>query len=185
MGDHNSVGELYIYDTDYNDDYLEFFSATSVSVDSSVIQDGDTARIDIYDTVLDITTPTAPAVTGTPVATYYEAIPKAPVTQAEMLSHSYPTISDATKTAIQNFTSGDITVSWTLPSDLTNEEAAIWMWDDAGNQVDVEEWMPQSNSLTFTLDPVASGLSMPYSYDVRVYSYDIYGRTFTNSFRNW
>ena len=180
LGENGGVSQLYIYDgVDYADDYLEYFYDGSVTIDPSLIHDGDVARFDIYDGPLDISTPTAPAVTGNLVASYTRYIPKAPVSVAEAEAHSYPVVAQSTIDALNSYTNGDILIEWTLPSsDIKSDD--VWLqFTDNTTTIGAQDNLALSGGSSTTLTLDISSLNTPYYYWLGVYSKDQFGRSFT------
>ena len=173
-------GELALFDSDYNDDAISLGGNGGLS--PSLFKDNDSARIALFTAPLTVTGGVA-SVTGDPIATYDIPIPKAPLPMAKVSSHAYPAISSATKTTLQAFTGGDLTVSWTLPtnSGLRNEQVLFIACDADGDCVNEEKWKPAGTSVTFNgIDLTSSGVDKaPIGSEIRVYSIDEFGREFT------
>ena len=94
---------------------------------------------------------------STLTATYTEKIKKRPYLSTELTAASFPTITSPTITQLHAFTGGNATVSWTLPTGLTNDWLSVEMRDNSGNSARVEFGLaPADRSKSFTLNPVTS-----------------------------
>jgi len=94
---------------------------------------------------------------STLTATYTEKIKKRPYLNSELTTANFPTITSPTITQLHAFTGGNATVSWTLPTGLTNDWLSVEMRDNSGNSARVEFGLaPADRSKSFTLNPVTS-----------------------------
>lgn len=93
----------------------------------------------------------------TPAATYTEKLKKRPYLNTELTPASFPTITSPTVVQLHAFTGGNATVSWTLPTGLTNDWLDVQINDDSGNSARFEAGLlPTDTSKSFTLNPVTS-----------------------------
>ncbi len=184
-GNHGSdgaarAGELALYDSDYRDDAI---TLGSDGLDPALFRDNDVAKIELFSSTLNVTAG-IPAVTSDPVATYEVTIPKAPIPMAQVQHHAYPALSQETKTAVQNFSGGDLNISWTYPANagLRNQEAVYFACDAENDCVNKEQWRPAGTTATFEgIDLAGAGVDkLPILHVVRIYSVDAYGREFSH-----
>ncbi|HEY3308258.1 MAG TPA: hypothetical protein VGJ93_07360 [Desulfuromonadaceae bacterium] len=90
-------------------------------------------------------------------ATYTEKLKKRPYLNTELTSASFPTITSPTLAQLHAFTGGNATVSWTLPTGLTNDWLDVQINDNTGNSARFEaSLLPTDTSKSFTLNPVTS-----------------------------
>lgn len=179
-----TAGDVQVYNpaspNDYQGDWVAFGSA-SFEVDPSIFVPGDTIEHTVYTADLDLTDPAAPAVTGTPVVTYTDTALFAP----ENVLTKMPTATDATITAISNFTlDNDLTVAWNLVTGTRIEEVLVRITDSQGNKIEIWDWVLgttatsktySSSSLSSTAASQAGLLSTDttYSLKVRIYASDL------------
>lgn len=173
-----TAGDVQVYsptNQNYQWDWMSFSE-----IPASTYTAGDTIRYSAYTEDLDLTDPTAPAISGAAVAvaTYTDTILFAPETVLTKL----PTATAATKTAMQNFTLGSsLTVAWTLAADTRNEEVLLEITDSAGNRIEIWDWSmgTTSTSKTFSSSLLSStaassaGLlstDTTYNLKVRIYA---------------
>ncbi|ABQ24833.1 hypothetical protein [Geotalea uraniireducens] len=90
-------------------------------------------------------------------ATYTEKLKKRPYLKSELTTANFPTITSPTVAQVRAFTGGNTTVSWTLPTGLTNDWLSAQIADNAGNSAMFEaSLLPTDTSKSFTLNPVTS-----------------------------
>lgn len=90
-------------------------------------------------------------------ATYTEKIKKRPYLSTELTAASFPNITSPTVAQLHAFTGGNATVTWTLPSGLTNDWLSVQIADNSGNSAMFEaSLLPTDTSKSFTLNPVTS-----------------------------
>lgn len=90
-------------------------------------------------------------------ATYTEKLKKRPYLKSELTTANFPTITSPTVAQVRAFTGGNTTVSWTLPTGLTNDWLSAQIADNAGNSAMFEaSLLPTDISKSFTLNPVTS-----------------------------
>jgi hypothetical protein len=95
---------------------------------------------------------------------------------------SFPTITAPTVAQLHAFKGGSATVSWTLPTGLTNDWLEAQIQDNNGNSARIEfSLVPTGISKTFTLTPVTStGQTFTItSGSVWLSAWDAYGRQMT------
>lgn len=94
---------------------------------------------------------------ATLAATYTEKLKKRPYLKSALTTASFPTITSPTVAQMHAFTGGNTTVSWTLPTGLTNDWLSAQIADNAGNSAMFEaSLLPTDTSKSFTLNPVTS-----------------------------
>ena len=174
------AGELRIYDQDYTDDFIGFGTG-ALELDSSLIQAGDQMQFELYTAGLDLTDVNNPAVVGTAIATYTRPIVAVPHTNAA--TASLPTISQTTVNALSSFSSGNLAVSWTVPTGMVNESVSFEVCDGT-NCLETEEWTLGDSATSTTLTIDTSSLDMTsYTAELGVYAMDIYGQSFLTYYR--
>jgi hypothetical protein len=177
---------VYLQESPYNPGRLSVFSNGSnngndwVGFDENfnygAIQAGDQFRFQLYDSELNVANPSIPFVSGDIVATYYVPILSAPITTTT--ASNYPVISDATKTALKNFTGGSLTIGWTLPELATGVEIRYNAWDDNGNNVEVESENPAGNSVIFNINLDSLDQNSIHQ-QLKVYVHNEFGQEFS------
>lgn len=179
---YGAAGELFIYDSDYNDDFMPFGTG-AFELDPSLIQAGDQWQFELYTAALNLTDTNNPAVVSTPVATYTSPVVTVPATNAA--TASYPAASQATLDALAAYSGGNLTVQWTIPSGMQNEGVLFEVCDGIVDCSRVEEWsIGGSSPTTLTIDTSSLDLtSSAYSAELRVYAMDIYGQSFLRTYR--
>ncbi len=91
------------------------------------------------------------------VATYTEQLKKRPYLKSELTTASFPSITSPTLAQLHAFTGGNATVSWTLPTGLTNDWLSAQIADNSGNSAMFEaSLLPTDTGKSFTLNPVTS-----------------------------
>lgn len=94
---------------------------------------------------------------ATLAATYTEKLKKRPYLKSALTTASFPTITSPTVAQMHAFTGGNTTVSWTLPTGLTNDWLSAQIADNSGNSAMFEaSLLPTDTSKSFTLNPVTS-----------------------------
>jgi hypothetical protein len=122
-----------------------FYTMDDASI-SAIADSGEVYTIQLY-----IGTSTTPA------ATYTEKIKKRPYLSTELNAAMFPTITAPTTAQLKAFAGGDASVSWTLPTGLTNNWLEITINDNSGNSARVEfSPLPADRSKSFTLNPITS-----------------------------
>ena len=174
-------GDVQVYNEatgEFQGDFRGFGTAAG-ETDPANIAAGDTIQFEVYTTDLDISTPSAPLVTGTVVATYTDTLVYAPST-----TPLYPTATTATLSAIENFAIGsDLTIAWTLAEGTRNDEVLVEIRDSGFNRLEtwIDTFGTTGTSVTFDsteLDATAAsdaglnGDSANYTLLVRVYAED-------------
>ncbi len=93
------------------------------------------------------------------VATYFETIRKRPYLSTQLSTASFPAITAPSVTQMRSFTGGSMTVSWTLPTGLTNDWLDAQIADSSGsNSARIEfSLKPADRSKTGTLNPITNG----------------------------
>jgi hypothetical protein len=177
---------VYLQESPYNPGRLSVFSNGSnngndwVGFDENfnygAIQAGDQFRFQLYDSELNVANPSIPFVSGDIVATYYVPILSAPIITTT--ASNYPVISDATKTALKNFTGGSLTIGWTLPELATGVEIRYNAWDDNGNNVEVESENPAGNSVIFNINLDSLDQNSIHQ-QLKVYVHNEFGQEFS------
>jgi len=159
-------------------------AAAAGDIDPAVFAVGDTIEYALYTADLDITTPSVPAVVGSPVATYTDTVQFVPSPVETLTSNKYPAMTDATVTAMSGFTLGnDLTVAWTVATGTRISEILVEVSDSAGNRIEIWDWVfgTTATSKTYAstaLDSAAAtsaGLldtDATYNLKVRVYAED-------------
>ena len=90
-------------------------------------------------------------------ATYTEKLKKRPYLSTELTAASFPTITSPTVAQLHAFAGGNATVSWTLPSGLSNDWMSVQVADNSGNSAIFEaSLLSTDTSKSFTLIPVTS-----------------------------
>jgi hypothetical protein len=173
------AGELQVYDQDYADDYMGFGTG-ALELDPSLIQAGDLVQFELYTEALDLTDTANPAVVGTPIATYTKPIVALPHTIGT--TASYPSASASTLSALNAYSNGNLTVSWTVPTGMINE--SVWLEVcGAASCLQAEEWsLGSSTSTTLTIDTSSLDLTSGYTKELRVYAMDIYGQSYLTTY---
>jgi len=150
------AGEIEIYNASsdagiagyYSGDWREFGTGAN-QIDPALFAEGDVIEYKVFEADLDVSDPSAPAVTGTAVATYTGTLLFEPSETS-----LYPNATTATQTAIQNFALGDsLTVAWTLEDGTVSDEVLVEISDSLGNRLEVWD---ESFSHTATSTSVAS-----------------------------
>jgi len=121
---------------------------------------------------------------ATLAATYTEKLIKHPYKSSELTAAMFPTITAPTVDQMHAFTGGDATVSWTLPTGLTNDWLDVYINDNSGNSARFEcSPAPADRSKSFTLNPVTStGQSFTITGGgIWLSADDSYGREFATS----
>ena len=93
--------------------------------------------------------------TGTVLATYTSTILKRPLKNSELTTASFPTITPSTQAALEAFSSsGNLTVTWTLPAGLSSDWLQLQLRDTDGThsmEVDANNLMATDTSTTLTV----------------------------------
>jgi hypothetical protein len=176
-----TAGELRVYDSDYSDDHMAFGSS-ALQIAPGLFQVGDELQFELFTAPLDLTDASAPAVTGTAIATYSTPITAVPLTTND--SPLFPTATPATVTAFNAYTTdgGDLNIGWVIPTGQTIDEVMFQACDNS-DCIDVWKWMPSGASVTLNIDTSSLALAdAPYRTELRVYSLDAQGRTFLHSY---
>lgn len=177
-----AAGELRIYDTDYSDDFIGFGSG-AMQFDPTLIAVGDTLQFELFTADLDLTNTSAPAVSGSPVATYTTAIHALPVTDAA--NAAYPSATPATLAAFDALTTagGNLAIAWTVPTGQSIDEVALMMCDGSNCEDVWSEENLSGTGVTLTID--TSGLNSanaPFSTELRIYTRDAQDRSFLRTY---
>ena len=191
--DFADAGNVQVYneaDGQYYGDWRAFGTGLG-ETDSSIIAAGDIARIELYTTALDVSTQSAPQVTGSVIATYEQTIDYVP-----SLVGLYPTATGATLTALDNFSLGDdLTVSWTLAEGTVSDEVLFEVSDGLGNRIEIwdESFSSSALSTTFSATDIADTASaesvtldpeaVSYELLVRIYAMDANGQFHSTDYR--
>jgi len=116
---------------------------------------------------------------ATKVATYTRTIKKRPYLSSQLSAASFPIITAPTMGQMQAFIGGQITVQWTLPTELTNDWLDAQINGDSGDSARYETSLaPTARSATFTLNPINS-TGHPFTITgggLWLNSHDSYGR---------
>lgn len=177
-----TAGELFIYDSDYNDDFMAFGTTAWDNIDSALFQAGDVMQIELFTAPLDISNATSPQVTGTAVQTVSRYVIAAPVSDAA--SASYPAASAATLTALDAFATGNLDVSWTVPASQVFD--GVWLGATQGaTYLNVEHWRPGSTTTATTISLDTSSMdttATDFRKELRVYSRNASGQSFLSTY---
>ena len=122
----SSEGQIYNEaEEQYTWDWLAFGTSFG-TIDSSIFASGDTVEYNLYVENLDLSDPTQPSVTGSPVSTYTYFIPYAPQTIGK-----YPEATPSTITDLESYVIGDdITIEWTLAEGTQSREVSINIYQE-------------------------------------------------------
>lgn len=179
-----SVSELSVYNNgsqQYHGDYASFGSQAG-DLDPSVFEAGDIIEYNLYTADLDLTDPTAPAVTGSIVRTYTSVINYAP-----SLVGLYPTASAETIAAVDSIATWpegqDLTVEWTLQEGTQIDEILVEFSGAPGNYSQYWEEALTVSDTSVTVDSSVLNtelftnpnfdFSQGYEFIVRIYSIDV------------
>ncbi|ACM20006.1 hypothetical protein Geob_1648 [Geotalea daltonii FRC-32] len=128
----------------------------------------------------------------TPAATYTEKLVKRPYLSTELTVDNFPKVTSPTATELYALlgSSADIndSVTWTLPSGLTNDWLSVWVGDNAGNTARFEAGLlPAETSRSLVLSPVTStGQRFTITWgNIWLGAYDSYGRQLGISMNAW
>ncbi|WP_243688662.1 hypothetical protein [Geotalea toluenoxydans] len=128
----------------------------------------------------------------TPAATYTEKLVKRPYLSTELTADSFPKVTSPTATELYALlgTNADIndSITWTLPSGLTNDWLSVWVGDNAGNTARFEAGLlPTETSRSLVLSPVTStGQRFTITWgNIWLGAHDSYGRQLGISMNAW
>ncbi|KAF0219992.1 MAG: hypothetical protein FD174_1716 [Geobacteraceae bacterium] len=94
---------------------------------------------------------------STLAATYTEKLKKRPYLNTELTAANFPAISAPTVDQLRAFSGGNTTVSWALPTGLSNDWLSAQIADSTGNSAKFEAGLlPTDTSKSFALTPVTS-----------------------------
>lgn len=172
-----TAGNVQVYNeanTAYQGDWREFGVGLG-KIDPSILVPGYLIEHAVYTADLDITAPSLPVIVGTPVAIYTDKVIFVP----EQILTKMPVATDATLTAISNYTIGtNLDLAWTLVAGTRNEEVLVRITDSAGSNVEIWDWnlSRTATSVSYTASELStSGLlqsDATYSLKVRIYAQD-------------
>ncbi len=176
-------GDVQIYNesTDINvagnfsGDWRSFGNAVN-EIAASTFVAGDIVEYKLFTADLDVTDPTAPAVTGTAVATYTSNILFAPSTTG-----LYPTATSATLTAMDSFELGNsLTLAWTLASGTVSDEVLLEVSDNQGNRIEIwdESFSSSTTSITIASSELDAAAATAAGLDSQATSYDVLVRIY-------
>ena len=176
-------------DNNYQGDYRGFGTAAG-ETDPSIFVAGDIIEYALYTADLDVSTLTAPAVVGAPVATYTDTLVYAPnPVEWSASSNKLPTATSATQTAIQNYSIGsDLTIGWTLAAGTRIEEIMVTITDSAGDRVEIWDWIYGTTATSKTYSAAELDISNllqndTYELRVRIYATDeVNGQTHSRDY---
>lgn len=175
-----TAGDVQVYSPQNQNFQWDWMSFSEIA--ASTYAAGDTIRYSLYTEDLDISTPTAPAIAAaaTPVDVYTDTILFAPESGSSALA-KLPTVTAATKTAMQNFTLGNsLTVEWVLAAGTRNEEVKLEISDSEGNRIEIWDWTLGSatTSITFSSSQLSATaassaglLDTDTTYDLKIRVY--------------
>jgi hypothetical protein len=134
------AGEIEIYNASsssgvegyYSGDWRAFGTGAN-EIDSALFAEGDVIEYKVFEANLDLSDPSAPAVTGTAVATYTGTLLFEP-----SLTPLYPSPGASLENELLNFALGDsLTVSWTLADGTISDEVLVQISDRTGNRFEI------------------------------------------------
>jgi hypothetical protein len=116
--------------------------------------------------------------TGTLLATYTNPIYKRPLKRSELSGANFPAITAPTQATLAAFTSGNLNVTWTLPSGHHYNWLQLRLYDaNWTNTVSVESDGLTSTATSATLTVTAPSFPVAYR-QLSVTAQDVYGRRF-------
>ncbi|MCK4707670.1 MAG: hypothetical protein KAU21_03555, partial [Gammaproteobacteria bacterium] len=178
--DYAGAGEVMVYDEAtglYQGDWKAFGGGLG-QIDPAIFAVGDIIEYKLYTADLNISTISTPFVVGTEVATYSNTLLFTPSTTG-----LYPTATDATLTAINNYTIGnDLTVSWTSVDGTVVDEVLIEIQDSIGNRIEIwdESFASDATSTTITTSMLDDALFESPDFDPSTTSYTLLVRIYAS-----
>jgi hypothetical protein len=118
--------------------------------------------------------------TGTLLATWTEKIRKRPLMNSELSKASFPVVISPTLATLHAFTSGNLTVTWTLPTGLSSRGIELQLYD-AGYTESISvasNLSPTDISITLIVNPLSFTV---VNHSLWLSADDIYGREFACS----